>query len=253
METFTFSPDQVLHERGILLRKKTVTTLSRTRSVTVAQGLLGKRLHYGQLTITNGNAQLLQIADISNPNRIASIILGAAPEPLTLTTPIVTLEQLLNTKEHEKLEFKTSLRYDHRSKQVNKDLEKVAMKTIAAFLNSDGGHLVIGVDDANTPVGLTADYGTLRKVNADGFENHFTQIFNNMIGPEYRHNVKLAFHPYEDKELCVVNVSRSDKPAYLKSDEGEAFFIRTGNTTTPLKLSEVEPYVRSRFNNNHIA
>lgn len=121
------------------------------------------------------------------------------------------------------------------------------MKTIAAFLNSKGGHLVIGLDNERKPLGLKEDYGTIQRPSSDGFENHFTQVFNAMIGPEFRHFVKLWFEDVDGKDICVVRVAPSNRPVYLRVNDSEHFFVRTGNITTTLKFSEVESYARSRW------
>lgn len=153
--------------------------------------------------------------------------------------------EIINSKEHEKLEFKTTFRWDVKRNQVNKDLEKTVMKTVTAFMNSDGGSLLIGVDDSGNPTGLEQDLASLQKPNHDGFENHFNNIFNNMIGPELRYLVKLKFNNMGDKTVCLVSVDSSSKPVYLKSSDNEDFYIRTGNVTTPLKMSEVAAYLAS--------
>ena len=44
---------------------------------------------------------------------------------------------------------------------VNKKLEEVILKTVAAFANSQGGTLLIGVDDEGTILGLEQDYLSL--------------------------------------------------------------------------------------------
>lgn len=156
-----------------------------------------------------------------------------------------SVSEVLKAGEHEKLEFKTSLRWDAKRGQVNKDLEKAIMKTVAAFLNSDGGYLLIGVDDKGRPVGLEADFATLSKSDVDGFENHFNNLFNIMIGPEFRRLVKLKFDNIGGKTVCLADVEPGHKPAYLKMGNSEDFYIRTGNVTTPLKMSEVATYISS--------
>ena len=53
------------------------------------------------------------------------------------------LVEYLKQEESQHLEFKGSMRYDQRQKQVNKELEKVIAKSIAGLLNSkDGGVLL---------------------------------------------------------------------------------------------------------------
>ena len=165
----------------------------------------------------------------------------------TLVSAPLNVLDLLNKNEQENLEFKSTFRWDMRQNIVNHTLEKSVMKTIAAFLNSQGGHLVIGVDDNKKTLGLALDYSSLARKDADGFENHFTQIFNNMIGAEFRQFIKLNLSQVDGKDCCVVSVSPSHKPAYLKSDNNsEEFYIRTGNGTTALKLSEANAYIDSR-------
>lgn len=157
------------------------------------------------------------------------------------------VSEMIRTGEHEKLEFKTSLRWDVQRGQINKELEKTVMKTVTAFLNSEGGHLVIGVSDKGEPTGLERDFASLARPDTDGFENHFNNLFNSMIGPEFRRMVKLTFNKLGDKTICLASVEPSNKPAYLKTGNSEDFYIRTGNVTTPLKMSEVAAYISSEW------
>ena len=151
------------------------------------------------------------------------------------------------SEEHEGLEFKSSFRWDLKANRINKNLEKVVMKTVAAFLNSRGGQLVLGVDDQKNILGVDHDFKTLGRADSDGFENHFSHVFNNMIGAEHRQFVKLTWVKHEDKNCCIVVVMPSVHPVYLRSDENEEFYIRTGNGTTSLKLSEAYGYIKTRF------
>ena len=58
----------------------------------------------------------------------------------------VGVTALLQSAEGQRLEFKSSLRWDHDKGYTNRALEAVAVKTIAGFLNAD--KLLIGVDDS---------------------------------------------------------------------------------------------------------
>ena len=159
------------------------------------------------------------------------------------------IEDIIRSGEHEKLEFKTTFRWDVNRGQINRELEKAVMKTIAAFLNSDGGQLLMGVDDSGNATGLDNDFTSLPKQNADGFENHFNNLFNTMVGPEFRRFVKLVFSDIDGKTVCLANVESSHKPVYLKTGDSENFYIRTGNVTTPLKMSETATYISSWWRN----
>ena len=71
------------------------------------------------------------------------------------------MEDLIAEGESDELEFKSSLRWDYKQEAVNKRLEDVVVKSIAAFGNGQGGTLLIGVNDVGTPLGLEHDYTTL--------------------------------------------------------------------------------------------
>ncbi len=157
------------------------------------------------------------------------------------------IKDIIRAGEHEQLEFKTTFRWDVKRDQVSKDIERGVMKTITAFLNSAGGTLVIGVDDQHQIFGLESDMASLTKQNHDGFENHFNNLFVSMIGPEFRQYVKLSFHYLGDKSVSLVKVDQAHRPAYLKTEKGEDFFIRTGNATTSLRVSQVAPYISAQW------
>ena len=59
------------------------------------------------------------------------------------------------------LEFKSTLQWDVVHDNQNKALRLSVLKTIAAFLNSQGGTLVIGVEDDGSIIGLAPDFKLL--------------------------------------------------------------------------------------------
>jgi len=87
--------------------------------------------------------------------------------------PPVSIEDLIEEGESDELEFKSSLRWDVCDGCVNKKLEEVIIKTVAAFTNSDGGTLLIGVDDDGNVLGLENDYAALGNADKDKFELHW--------------------------------------------------------------------------------
>lgn len=56
--------------------------------------------------------------------------------------------------ESKNVEFKESLSLDMRTNSKARHIEDAEIKTIAAFLNSDGGSLLIGINDNETAVGI---------------------------------------------------------------------------------------------------
>lgn len=152
------------------------------------------------------------------------------------------LEELILSGEGERLEFKSTLRYDLRMKGVNKKLEYVIAKTIAAFLNTEGGDLLIGIDDESNALGLDNDFQTLSKKNIDGFELQLVEIIKKYIGAHFGQHVKITFPIYDSQQICRVQVSKSGSPVFTSYEGKEDFFVRTGCSSQPLSREEQSAY-----------
>lgn len=249
-ESYDIKSDKIIYGRGIIFRRKTIIPLKAVSSISYWQGPLGKLTKYGNIELkerTSGDNFVMD--HIPEPQNYVEFLVQLRNNLNSdnVKEGKVSAEELLSGGEHEHLEFKTSFRWDINQNKVNKNLERAVMKTVVAFLNSSGGHLLIGADDSGKIVGIWNDYKSLPKANADGFQNHFTNVFHAMVGPEYRQFVELAVHKIEEKDCCLVRVMPAAKPAYLKLDNGEEFYIRTGNGTTALKLSETASYIDSHW------
>jgi hypothetical protein len=125
--------------------------------------------------------------------------------------PSLEIREIISNGETENIEFKSTLRFDLHTASVNKKLEYVIAKTIAAFMNSEGGSLIIGVDDNQNILGLNHDINTLTKKNLDGFELHLVEIFKKFIGAEFSSHIKIAFHEIDNETICIIKVSKSSK------------------------------------------
>jgi len=246
-EYYNISQGAVSHSHGVFFKRKKTFPLEKSMAVMVSSGPFGKLFHYGSVNLQNDYRNSIIIKTISRPKNYLKIIEKSVNSNIQEFSEKPDIARIIDREENENLEFKSSLRFDHKIGALNRDLEKAAFKSIVAFLNSKGGYLVIGIDDSRQPLGLYHDYQTLQRKDADGFENHFTQVFNSMIGPEFRHLVKLWFYNIGEYEVCIVQVALGHKPVYLKLNEAEHFYIRTGNIVSDLKFSEVESYARSRW------
>ena len=79
-----------------------------------------------------------------------------------------SIEELITGIEDESVEFKSTARWDLREQRRNKAMEDAVVKTVAAFLNTDGGTLLIGVADDGALLGLVHDYHTCNRIMAMG-------------------------------------------------------------------------------------
>lgn len=160
------------------------------------------------------------------------------------------VQELILAGESDNVEFKSTLRYDLRRKEVNKKLEYVIAKTIASFMNSEGGNLFIGVDDNQNMLGLVDDISTLPKPNIDGFELHLVEVIKKYIGAGLISHIKISFPTVEDTQICRIKVSKSGKPVFTQHESKEDFFVRSGCSSQPLGREEQSAYEKSHWGNN---
>ena len=158
------------------------------------------------------------------------------------------IREMILGGESEILEIKSTLRFDLREENVNKKLEYVITKTISAFLNSDGGTLIIGVDDDGNILGLEKDMKTLAKQNIDGFELHLRQVINKYLGEYFEKYLKISFSKIDGKEVCVIKISKSGSPVFINYEGNDSFFVRNGNASIPKNRKEQSEYEKLHWN-----
>lgn len=155
-----------------------------------------------------------------------------------------SLEELLENGEGRTIEFKSSLRWDYRQNKINKEIELAILKTITAFMNTEGGALLIGVADDGAIIGLEKDYHSLKKEGRDYFEQYIMEIVALNIGKDYCRNLNVKFFERHGKEICVLEVSHIKTPAFLKFQQTTSYYIRTGNHTRELNIQEALRYIK---------
>jgi predicted HTH transcriptional regulator len=169
------------------------------------------------------------------------------------TVAPVSLEELIAEGESDELEFKSTLRWDLQEGTVNKKLEDVVIKTVAAFANSDGGSVLIGVDDDGNVLGLDPDYNSLTTADSDSFELHLRNLLRQQFGPTFvTSKVAITFHAIEGKEVCQLEAVPVKEPLIVttKDKNGqtvEKFYARSGNSSQEIPLSEMSAYMKERF------
>lgn len=152
--------------------------------------------------------------------------------------------ELIAGGETSRCEFKSTLRVNLHTKEKDKKMELMVLKTIAAFLNTHGGYVIIGVNDQGEPLGLEIDDFP----NEDKMNLHLVNLLRQRLGSQHLVHVDLSFESVGDKRVLLVKCSPSNLPVYHKDGNIEQFFIRTGAATTELLPSEIQGYLKQRFN-----
>ena len=156
--------------------------------------------------------------------------------------PMSDEEKLIAAGESEKLEFKATLRWNLSTDRADKAIENSMLKTIVAYLNTEGGTLLVGVKDDGTVLGIEID----QFLNEDKFSLHFTNLVNDRIGKHYVGQIQSKLIDINGKKILRVNCKPSPDPVFLKGS-GEEFYVRSGPSSVQLSTSEVLEYSKKHF------
>jgi hypothetical protein len=113
------------------------------------------------------------------------------------------------------------------------------------MMNSQGGTLVMGVQDDGSPYGLDRDLKLVR--GKDGFQQLLASLVTAHLGAWTGQYYRVRFDALAGTDVCVVDVDRSPEPVFVKGDTGREFFVRVGNTTRPLDVEEAHQYIETHW------
>ena len=164
------------------------------------------------------------------------------------------VEELIRQKESKTLEFKATLRFSLKENRIDDRVTHAVLKTIAAFLNTEGGDLLIGVADDRTIVGIEADGFE----NDDRFMLHLAQVMRNALGDRASTCIDPRTQVVEGKTVCLITCQRSPEPVFLRwkgmeqSPDGD-FYVRRGPSSVRLSPESAREYIRTRFPSRQVA
>jgi hypothetical protein len=154
---------------------------------------------------------------------------------------------VISRGENDRVEFKESMSWDVQLKMKNKALEHTIARTIASFMNTHGGLLFIGVNDAGKIVGLDGDIKISRDQNKDGLRLRFDDLVKHYLGNQFLPLIKVHSLEEAGKLYWAVEVLATDQPVYVNQDGGEEFWIRGTSSSRKLSLRESIEYIRGHF------
>jgi len=157
---------------------------------------------------------------------------------------ISVIGELINQGENDTMEFKSTFRWDIRQNKKNPAIEHAALKSMAAFMNSEGGDLLLGVADDGSIVGIETD----NFPNDDKFLLHVWSLIKSSMGQDISMYLTTTLEKIHGKTVCRVHCKKSQKPVFLRqSGFDEAFYIRIGPSSGSLEISEALKYIAGRF------
>ena len=172
----------------------------------------------------------------------------AAYADFALPLDDLVVADLIKRGENDTVEFKVAACWSAYYKMADKNMRENIIQAVAAFMNTDGGTVVLGVADNGTVVGLEEDYKAAnpqpKKQNRDGYQLWLNSVLLNALGKEIVGFFSLSFHTVQGKEVCCITVEPATQPVYVRDTE---FYVRNGNSKQSLNMKEAITYIKQHW------
>ena len=139
-----------------------------------------------------------------------------------------------------------------KNKNPEKHIEFSVIKNIAAFLNTNGGKLIIEVNDDKEVIGLEkTDYLTFSEKNKqDAFLKYIDNLIATHFGNQFSKNFEIEFIVLEGLTIVMIDItSNRISPTFVKNLEKnkEEFYIRRNASAIALSMKEFYDYSKERW------
>lgn len=160
-----------------------------------------------------------------------------------------TVEDLIGGGENDRVEFKSTARYNAHTGQADPRLEHVVIKTIAGFANASGGTLLVGIDDDGELLGLDGDLSTMKKPDTDRYQLWLTDLLETTLGKPVATAVRVTFPNVNGSQVCKVDVPAARSPVFVRPPgvQNHEFWVRVGNSTRAMTGADVLAYTKEHF------
>lgn len=154
----------------------------------------------------------------------------------------IALKELIYKGENDFVEFKSTIRYNLHTNKMGKEIELAWLKSVAAFCNTDGGRILIGVKDDGEILGLEAD----RFPNEDKTLLHIQNLIKQHIGLEFINYINFNLREINEKNIVVIRCQAAQEPIFLRANDKEQFYVRSGPASIELPVSKALQYIKDR-------
>ena len=164
-------------------------------------------------------------------------------EAIAVLTDADKVRAIIREGESKRIEFKESLSLDVRKQTKELYIEQASLKTIVAFLNTEGGDLLVGVSDDGQIRGVDGEIEKFHK-NRDHFLLHFKNLLKSKIGEGFYPFIDHRLVKLDDVHILLVKCKASQTPCFLESKD---FYVRTNPATDKLEGLPLAEYLKHHF------
>lgn len=157
------------------------------------------------------------------------------------------IRRLIAQGESRVVEFKSTGRLNLYTNKKDASIEWAIVKTICAFMNSDGGTLLVGVSDQGKLHGIEPDFPYVHSKNTDGWDRWLVDLVSSKIGASAATDLRVWFCVMNKKTIVRIDVSRATNPIFAKRSNGNVFLARLGNSTREMSGPDLLEYQKKRW------
>jgi len=157
--------------------------------------------------------------------------------------PLLRIRDYIEQGEGSQVEFKSTVRTNLKTGKQGKEIEFAWLKAVVAFLNSNGGALLIGVDDDGRIVGIEPD----NFENQDKCQLHLKNLINQHIGAEYSTYINISLVEIDERTVILIECTPCEEPVFMKIGKNEEFYIRSGPSSIKLSPSQTVTFVLQKI------
>lgn len=209
-------PDLIMHSRNIVKRICEIETLMLVNTFNISNGLASEIEKFTERKITTDEKERYDI---------------------------------LGEGESSTIEYKESYRWDVKFQTKKKILKQEVSKAVCAFLNAQGGKVLIGVNDEGKIKGIEPDLklfgGTTKEKSKDLFSQDVKKTLKDNIDAITIRLTDNFYHRLNNHEIMEIRVKSSSRPVFHLSED---FIVRNGNASIKLEGKDFYDYLIDRFN-----
>jgi hypothetical protein len=159
------------------------------------------------------------------------------------------IRRVIRAGESKVVEFKSTARKNLHTGQKDPVMELVVLKTVAGFMNTNGGTLLVGVADDGSLVGIEEDFPFQGKKNTDGWELWLTERLAAALGKAAVTDVTISYAKLDGKTVARVDVGQAATAVFVTPNKGDksAFYVRLNSSTHELHGQQAFTYQQKRW------
>ena len=161
------------------------------------------------------------------------------------------LKQLIGLGETRQMEFKQSFfanadKIRSSDNRIEKDfsVQTEVIKDIASFLNTEGGTLLIGVNDKGKITGVDQELRRFKWKKMDSYFQELGAQLESRLGKNYHQFCKLTEVEIDNSIVARIDCQSSPFPIFV---DGEKFHVRTDTSSPALNGTEMIRYMQTHF------